>query len=189
MRLLRPLFAAAVLLSTVLPVFAEEGEPSPADSPTGWVFRWINFAIVLALVIYGFRKAAPRFRARTERISERIAEGTRARERAERERAEAEAKFAGVEKEVAELRAEAERGVQAEVQRLRALARAEAEMIERAAQAEIAAAERAARLELKGLAARLAVERAEARLRKEMTPQSEAVLFGSFVAELEGRLN
>jgi F-type H+-transporting ATPase subunit b len=189
MRPLRPVVAAAVLLFTVLPVLAEEGQPSAADSPTGWIFRWINFAIVLALVIYGFGKAAPHFRARAEEISERIAEGTRARERAERQRAEAEAKLAGVEKEVAELRAEAKRGVQAEVQRLRELARTEAELIERAAQAEIAAAERAARLELKSLAARLAIERAEARLRKEMTPQSEAVLFGSFVAELEGRLN
>jgi F-type H+-transporting ATPase subunit b len=181
--------AAAVLLSVSLPVLAEQGETSPADSSTGWVFHWINFAIVLALVIYGFGKAAPAFRARARDISDRIAEGTRARERAERLRAEAEAKLAGIEQEVAELRAEAKRGAQAEAQRLRELARAEAEMIEQAAQEEIAAEERAARLELKSLAARLAVERAEATLRKEMTPQSEALLFGSFVAELESRLN
>ena len=58
-------------------------------------------------------------------------------------------------------------------------------MIERAAQAEIAATERAARLELKTLAARMAVERAEAVLRQELTPKAEAARFRTFVAELE----
>jgi F0F1-type ATP synthase membrane subunit b/b' len=72
---------------------------------------------------------------------------------------------------------------------LRSLAREEAQKIERAAQAEIAAAERAARMELKSLAARMAVERAEALLRKELTPKSEAVLFQTFVQELGRSVN
>jgi F0F1-type ATP synthase membrane subunit b/b' len=182
-------FAFAPFVWAAVPVLAQEREPSPADSSTGWIFRWINFAIVLAVIIYGFRKAAPSFRARADEIAQRIAEGTRAREAAEKQRAESQAKLAGIESEVAALRVEAKRGAEAEAQRIRALARTEAEMIERAAQAEIAAAERAARLELRTLAARLAVARAEATLRKEMTPESEAVLFGAFVAELEGRLN
>src|SRR5208337_3426674 len=100
------------------------------------------------------------------------------------QRREAQAKLAGIETEVAAMRVEAKHGAEAEAERVRELARAEAEMIERAAQIEIAAAERAARLELKALAARLAIERAEARLRQEMTPQSEAALFGTFVREL-----
>jgi len=87
------------------------------------------------------------------------------------------------------MRVEAKQGAEAEAERLRALARTEAETSERAAQQEIAARERAARLELKALAARLAVERAEASLRQAMTPESEAMLFGTFVRELEGRLN
>jgi F-type H+-transporting ATPase subunit b len=186
-RLAAILFAS--LLLTAIPVLAQENKPSAADSPTGWIFRWVDFAIVLGLIIYGFNKAAPSFRSRAEEISQRIAEGTRAREAAERQHAEAQAKLAGVEQEVTALRVEAKRGAEAEAQRLRDLARAEAEMIEKAAQAEIAAAERAARLELKTLAARLAIERAEAALRGEMTPESEAALFGAFVAELEGGAN
>jgi F-type H+-transporting ATPase subunit b len=187
LRLAGILFAS--LLLTATPALAQENEPSAADSPTGWIFRWVNFAIVLGLIVYAFSKAAPHFRGHAEEISQRIAEGNRAREAAERQRAEAQAKLAGVEQEVAALRVEAKRGAEAEVQRLRDLARAEAETIEKAAQAEIAAAERAARLELKNLAARLAIERAETTLRAEMTPESEAVLFGAFVAELEGRAN
>jgi len=178
-----------LLLLLAVPVLAQEGEASPADSPTGWVFRWINFAIVAVLIIYAFRKASPAFHRHADEISERIAEGTRAREAAEKQRSEVQAKLAGIEQEVARMRVEAKQGAEAEAERLRALARTEAETIERAAQQEIAARERAARLELKALAARLAVERAEATLRQAMTPESEAMLFGTFVRELEGRLN
>jgi F-type H+-transporting ATPase subunit b len=168
---------------------AQESSPSPADSPTGWVFRWINFAIVLALIVYGFRKAAPSFRQNADEISQRIAEGTRAREAAERQRREAQAKLAGIENEVATLRVEAKRSAEAESERLKELARMEAETIERSAQAEVAAAERAARLELKAYAAQIALERAEQQLRRELTPQAEAVLFGAFVGELERSVN
>jgi len=180
---------AAFFLMLAAPVFAQEEQPSPADSTTGWVFRWLNFAIVLGLLIYGFGKAVPYFRRHAEEISEKIAEGTRAREAAEADRRAAQAKLAGIDAEVAALRVEAKRGAQAEGERLRAQAKAEAEAIERSAQAEIVAAERAARLELKALAARIAVERAEALLRSELTPQTEAVLFRNFVAELEGSPN
>ncbi|MGA3292560.1 MAG: ATP synthase F0 subunit B [Candidatus Acidiferrales bacterium] len=176
-------------LLVAAPLFAQEGEPSPADSTTGWVFRWLNFAIVLAALIWALSKAGPYFRSHADEISERIAEGTRAREAAEQKRREAQAKLAGIETEVAAIRTEAKRSTQAETERLRATAKSEAEAIERAAQAEISAAERAANLELKALAARIAVERAEAVLRQEITPQAESALFRTFVAELERSAN
>jgi F0F1-type ATP synthase membrane subunit b/b' len=171
------------------PALAQEGESSPADSPTGQIFRWLNFAIIFGLIVYALRKAGPYFRSRSEEISRKIADGTRAREAAEQQRREAQAKLAGIPEVVAKLRAEAKRAAEAEAERLRALAKAEAETIERAARAEIAAAERAGRLKLKALAARMAVERAEAVLRQELTPNAEASLFRTFVAELEGSAN
>jgi len=172
------------------PVCAQEGEASPADSTIGWVFRWLNFAIVFGAIGYfAVKKGGPYFRAQAEAISRRIAEGTRAREAAERQRAEVKARLANLENEVVAMRAESKRDAEAEAQRLRALAREEAEKIEHAAQAEIAAAERAARIELKKLAARLAVERAEALLRQELTPKSETALFRAFVQELERSVN
>jgi F0F1-type ATP synthase membrane subunit b/b' len=171
------------------PILAQESKPSPADSPVGQVFRWINFAIVLGLLIYGLRKALPYFRTHAEEISQKIAEGARAREAAEKRRSEAQAKLANIGTDVAEMRLEAKRAAALEAERVRTLARAEADNIERAAQAEIAATERAARLELKALAARLAVERAEALLRQELTPKVETARFGAFVVELEGGAN
>lgn len=191
MRHLRSLGSlVTVMLLAALPVLAQEGEASPVDSPAGWIFRWLNFAIVFGAIGYlAWKKGGPYFRAQAEGISRKIAEGARAREAAERQRQEVQAKLANIESEIATIRAESKRDADAEAQRLRSLAREEAQKIERAAQAEIVAAERAARMELKSLAARMAVERAEALLRKELTPKSEAALFQAFVQELERSLN
>jgi F-type H+-transporting ATPase subunit b len=179
-----------LVLLAALPALAQEGEASPVDTPTGWIFRWLNFAIVFGAIAYlAWRKGGPYFRAQAEEISRKIAEGARAREAAERQRQEVQAKLANIENEIAAMRAEAKRDTEAETMRLRTLAREEAEKIERGAQAEIAAAERTARMELKVLAARMAVERAGALLRKELTPKSEAALFQTFVQELERSVN
>jgi F-type H+-transporting ATPase subunit b len=181
--------SAAFLFLTVAPAFAQESQPSAENSPMGEFFHWLNFVIVVVAIGYLFWKAAPAFRSHAEEISQKIAEGTRAREAAEKQRRDVEAKLAGIDQEVAVMRAEAKRGTEAEVARLRVLARQEAEIIERAAQAEIAAAQRSAHLELKALAARLAIERAEALLRSEMSAEAEAGLFRTFVEELQGSAN
>ena len=81
--------------------------------------------------------AAPSFEAASEEIAQKIAEGARAREAAEKQRREVQAKLAGIDTEVAKFRDEAKRSMEAEAARLKALARHEAETIERAAQAEI----------------------------------------------------
>jgi F-type H+-transporting ATPase subunit b len=181
--------ALVCLLLIVSPALAEESA-SPENSTAGWIFRWINFAIVFGAIVYFFAKVAgPSLRSRSDEISQKIAEGARAREIAEKQRREVQEKLASIETEVASLRADAKRGAEAEALRLKALARQEAETIERAAQAEIAAAQRAAQLELRSLAAHLAVERAEVVLRGEITPEAQASLFHTFVAELDRSSN
>jgi F0F1-type ATP synthase membrane subunit b/b' len=172
------------------PVLAQEGESSPADSAVGWVFRWLNFAIVFGAIAYfAVKKGTPYFRAAAEGISQKIAEATHARDAAEQRRREATAKLANLDHDIERLRADAKREAGFEAERLRTAAREEAQKIERAAQAEIAAAERAARLELKGLGARLALERAEVMLRQELTPVAEAALFDKFMSELRRDVN
>ncbi len=176
---------AAVLLLAAVPALAQEGGSSLTSSTSGWAFRWINFAILVLILAYGFYKAGPKFRKSRDEIARKIAEGTRAREAAERQRREVRTKMAGIDAEVATMREDAKHGAEAEAERIRAMAKSEAEMIERAAQAEIAAAERASRLELRARAARMAVGRAEAMLREQLTASDESALFRTFVAELE----
>lgn len=180
----------AVLLAGAFPTRAAEEGGNPAESATGELFKWINFAIVAGGVGYLCVKKAPGFfRRRADAITAAITQATAAKAEADRQLQDAEARLARLDLEVAELRAQAERDAAAEADRIRALTRSEAEKISEAAKAEIQAAERAVRLELKALGANLAVQAAESLLAKQLTPQMQGMLFRSFVQSLEGRPN
>lgn len=192
-RAMRTLFA---LLLTILFVAAPLAASSEAEggsddlfhAPIGWIFRWLQFLVVFGGAGYLIAKKAPAyFRSRQQTIIASITESTRIKDEADRRLKEAEARLARLDQELAELRAAAQREWAAEAERIRSAAREEARKVERAAQAEMEAAERAARIELRAMAARLAVERAEAMIRQQMTPQTEAALLRSFVENLSGR--
>ncbi len=154
------------------------------------LFKWINFAIVAGGVIWLFAKVLPPvFRGRSEAISSAIAKATAAKNEADALLRDAERKLASMEKEVAELRATAERESAAEIERLMAATHSDEEKIAVAAKTEIAAAERAARQELKALAAKLAVDGAQTQLAAQLTPQVQESLVSEFVKSLEARPN
>ncbi len=173
------------------PVFAAAGgEQNPAEAPIGTLFRWLNFLLVFGGAAYLIAKKAPAFFGSHARaIAAAITEAAATQAEAERQLREAEAKLARLDHEAVELRAAGQRESAAEAERIRAVARDEAEKISRAARAEIEAAERAARMELKALAARLAVERAEAMLRKQITAETQSWLFRSFLDNLARSAN
>ena len=182
--------AAGGILITALPALAATNPQDAANSTTGWIYRWLNFLIFAGFIVYFFwKKSPPFFRRRQEEIGEAIAESARAREDAERQQRDAEARLAKLDAEVAELRERSRVEIAAEIERIRALAQEEAKRIEQAGRVEILAAEHAAHTELKAMAARLAIERAEALLRQQMTPKAESALFGGFLIELEGSVN
>jgi len=185
--------AAAVAFACALyaaPALAATNPEEAAGTTTGWIYRWINFGIFVAVLVWVFvKKTPPYFRGRQEAIATAIAESARAREEAERQQREAEAKMATLETTVAELRTRAKRESGAEAERIRMLAKEDAKRIELAGQVEIRAAERAAQMELKAIAARVAIDRAETLLAQRMTPQTDASLFHGFVAELAGSAN
>ena len=172
------------------PAFAAANPQEEAGSTTGWIYRWINFLILVGVLVWVFtKKTPPYFRARQKAIADAIAESARARKEAERHEHAAEQKMASLDAEVADLHTRAEQESAAEIQRIRALAQEEVKRIDQAAQFEIRASERAAQLELKTIAARLAIDRAEALLRDKVDTQTESDLFRGFVASLEGALN
>jgi F-type H+-transporting ATPase subunit b len=178
------------LFAAVTARAAEESGGSAGAQTTTEIFKWINFAIVIGAIVWVFAKALPpRFRSNAESISYAITKATAAREEAERLLREAEMKLANLQKEVAELRAEAERESAAEVERIRAVTKSDMQKITVAAKAEIEAAERAARVELKSLAAKLAVDGAESLLAKQLTPTAQESLVSVFVKSLEARPN
>lgn len=168
---------------------AEEGGGSATDRANE-IFKWINFAVVAAVLIWLFAKKLPVwFRGNTDKISSAITKATGAKEEAEREVREAETKLANLRQEIVALQATAKREAAEESERIRALAQSDAKKVGIAAQAEIEAAERAARLELKAMAASLAVDGAESLLAKQLTPAAQESLVNTFVKSLEGRPN
>jgi F-type H+-transporting ATPase subunit b len=166
----------------------EEGRGSVTDGANE-IFKWINFAIVAAALIWFFWKKSVWFRGNADKITSAISEAAAAKEEAERQVEEAEAKLANLKQEIAALQAAAKREAAEEGERIRALAEGDAKKVGTAAQAEIHAAERAARLELKALAASLAVDGAESLLARQLTPAAQESLVDTFVKSLEGRPN
>src|SRR6266403_3194942 len=124
---------------------AEEGGNAATERATE-IFKWINFAIVAGVIVWVFGKLLPPvFRKRAEAVSSAITDATNAKAAADAQLRDAESRLANLQKEVAELRALAERESAAEVERLRAATQSDAQKIAAAAKAEIEAAERAAR--------------------------------------------
>ena len=179
----------AALFLTLTAHAAEEGGAAGAETATE-IFKWVNFAIVAGALLWVCLKKGPGFfRGRAEAISSAITKAGSAKAAADAQLREAETKLANLDKEVAELRAFAEREAAAEGERLRMVTRSDLEKIAAAAKAEIEAAERAARLELKALTAKLAVDGAEALLVKQLNAQAQAGLISNFVKSLEGMPN
>ena len=177
------------LLASVSLQAAEEGGNAATQRATE-IFKWINFAIIAGVIVWVFGKLLPPvFRKRAEAVSSAITNATSAKAAADEQLRDAETRLANLQKEVAELRALAERESAAEVERLRAATLSDIQKIAAAAKAEIEAAERAARLELKALAANLAVDGAESLLSKQLTPKAQESLISNFVKSLEGRPN
>jgi F-type H+-transporting ATPase subunit b len=177
------------MLFAAVSVHAAEGG-SEASEHVNEIFKWINFAVVAAGLIWLFGKVLPpMFRKRSNEIGAAIKKATEAKAEADRQLREAEQKLAKLEQEIAQLRAIAQREAAAEAERIRNATLSDAQKIEAAAAAEIDAAERAARLELKALAANLAVDSAESLLAKQLTPQAQEALVSAFVKGLAGRPN
>ena len=179
-------FGLALFSVASLPALAQESSSDAASMPIGTVFRWLNFLLVVGALAYLIGKfGAPYFRGRAQAIARAIGEANQTRSAAERELREAAEKLAAVQSEIEQERRTAARESAADRERIRALTKAEMERISQAALAEIAAAERAGTQEVRAIAAQLATDRAAALIREQMDATAEAVLFDSFVVELE----
>jgi F-type H+-transporting ATPase subunit b len=175
---------ALAALAVASPALAAEEGGDPAFSPIGWVFRGINFVILVGLGYWMLRKAPQWFRGRAAKIVAAIEDSRLVKQEADQLLGDSERRLAGLVQEVAQVRTAAQQDAAAETQRIRATAKEEEAKVERAADAEIIAAERAARLELKALVAQLAVQRAEALLKEQVTPERQAALMRGFVQNL-----
>ncbi len=169
---------------------ASAQEANSAAEHTTELFKWINFGILAAVLLWAFAvKLPPVFRRNAETIGSAITKATAVKAEADKQLADAEAKLGRLDQEIAAMRVNAEKEAAEDAARIKEMAKSDAEKISLAAKAEIEAAQRAARMELKALAAKLAVDGAESLLAKQLTAQSQESLVSEFVKSLEGRPN
>jgi len=184
--------AAYVLCSVFfLALSAHAEEPGSASQQSAEnLFKWINFAVVAGVIVWlCVRKGPGFFGRRADAISSDIQKSTEAKKKADQQLLDAETKLQNLEREVADLRATAQRESAAEADRIRDLTVTDEQKIAEAGKVEVVAAERAARLELKALAANLAVSGAESLLVKQLTPAAQEALINNFVKTLDWRPN
>ena len=176
------------LACTALPAVAQEqSTPDPADSATGTIFRWLNFAIVAGGLGYLISKTGPFFRENAKAITNSIQSAARERAEAEGALQAVTQKLTRIDSEVQEMRKTAAAETASQAERIRALTKMDVDRIGQAAQAEITASERAAAQELRAESARRATAQAAELVRARMNTGAgyEYALFSSFLSEIE----
>jgi F-type H+-transporting ATPase subunit b len=145
-----------------------------------------NFAILALLIGYFLGKnAGPFFAARSAGIRKDLDESLRQSQEAQARAAAVEQRISLLESEIAALRAEGEKEIQAEGERVTRQTAEEIAKIQGHAEQEIASAGKAARMELRRHAAELAVRLAEEKVRTRMTPEVQESLVKGFVQNLQ----
>jgi len=170
---------------------AETGQYEPATKGEAQaegvspVWAWANFAILAGALGYLIAKyGGPWFAARSTAIRRGIAEAEEIRAQAEAGAAEVDRKLAGLQTEIDALRVAAHREQSAEGERIRQQMAADLVRLKEHAAGEIVAAGKAARLELKRYSAQLAIDLAEQKIRRQMTPEVQKALIEGFARDL-----
>jgi F-type H+-transporting ATPase subunit b len=181
-RLLPALMAAA-------PAFAQEAHEktksglSPALES---ILLWVNFAILVGGLTYLFRKyGSPFLAARSQKISQDIVEAARVRQDAEARSAEVDRRLGNLESDLAALRVESQKELEAQQRHAAERSAAELVKIQARAEQEIAAAGKLARLELKRYSAELALALAGQKIQARMTADTQDALVRGFVKDLD----
>ncbi len=178
----------ALALGWTLASFAFSQEPAPAiQTGDPWiVWKWVNFAILVAGLGYLAGKAAPAyFRGRSEEIQRALSEALREIKDAEAQAADLDLRLAGIQTEVENLRSQARAEMTAEGERMRAETERHMKRIQEQSVQEIALMTRGAREELRGYSAGLALDLAEQRIRARITPDLQEALVDGFIGDLD----
>jgi F-type H+-transporting ATPase subunit b len=204
-KVLVPIFLLVILLGVFFPAGADESGPQRPESepvhatpeahagegqhgeesslPT--LFKWANFALVFAALVYVARgRLWPVFAGMRQQIRSEMEAARSQWEESRRRMAEIDERLARLEEEVERMRREAAANSASQLERIREASQREAERIRATAAAEMNSMVRAGRLELRAFTARLAVNLAETRLRQQLGPQAHRAFFQAFLQNL-----
>jgi F-type H+-transporting ATPase subunit b len=174
----------ALLISLAAGLALAEGKEAVDSTLPLW--KWANFLLLAGGLLYLIGKMVPpMYAARSQEILKDMSESARIRQDAEARAADVARRLAGLEAEIAALRADSQRESQTETERLANYTAAEIAKIRAQSEQDICAAGKAARMDLKRYAAKLAIELAERKISARMTPAAEDGLVRSFVRDLQ----
>ena len=166
---------------------AEAGHEESANHSEGVspIWAWANFIILAGVLGYLVKKhGGPFFASRSQAIRKGIADAEEIRTKADARAAEVDCQLAGLAAAIDSLKADAHREQETEAERIRQQTAADLARLREHAAGEIVAAGKAARLELKRYSAQLAVDLAEQKIRRQMTPEVQAGLIEGFARDL-----
>jgi F-type H+-transporting ATPase subunit b len=164
----------------------EHGEShEEARMPNEIWWKWANFAILAAGLGFLIAKnAGPFFRTRTEEIRKGISEAAAVRAEAEARAAAIENQIANLSAEVESLRQKSREEIAREGERVSEETAEQIAKVQRQAEADIAAAAKHATHELKAYSAELAINLAAQQIQAGMTQESQDQLAEAFVDDM-----
>lgn len=149
------------------------------------LFLVINFLIIFFAIAIPLARTMPKiFRKRAQNLRHDLDLARKATEEARQRMSAVEAKLAGLDREIAQFRAQVEQESLEDEKRIKATLKEESERILASAEQEIAAAAAHARRSLRSFAADLAIEQATRQLT--LTPETDRALIGEFIGQLAG---
>lgn len=172
-----------LLLLTTAAAYAQESSEASGEATELW--KWANFAILAVGLGYLIAKNLPPFfRSRTAEIQKGISESQKIKREAEARASAMEVRLAALGAEIDKFGASAHLEMEQEGTRIREETARHLRKLQQQAEQEIETAGKLARRELKGYAAKLALDLAEQRIRTRLDAAAENVLVEEFVKDL-----
>ena len=181
-------FVWVIYLTLAAPLFASGGGEEHGFDMAMFIAKIVNFLLFFGVLFYLLRNPVSKFFSnRVETIQTNLKLAEKSREEAKRQLDEIQAKMAELDKEIQQIETGVKEEAERERVRLKADAVKEADRIVSHARAEVEAMKREAILSLKAYASGMAIDEAEAMIRKAVTAADHKRLFAEFSEKLEAR--
>jgi F-type H+-transporting ATPase subunit b len=172
---------------TISALLAFEGGGGTSSGLIITLAKLFNLLVFLGVIIYLLRRPlSEALRARREGIRSDLMRAQEERNAALAKLEEIEARLSRLDAEVETVNAQAQREAEEERKRIERATEEDARKLREQAQREIESASKAARQDLRRFAAEQSVQLAEEMIRRQMRPEDDARLLGSYVDELGG---
>ena len=176
---------SVVLVSSI--VYASGGEGEHGSDIMAWVWRFLNFAILVAILVWGAKLLGVKdyFKKRTELIEQSIKEATEAKERAEKALKEVDEKLKLKDQEIEKIIEAAKKIGETEREVLLQDGEKMSEKIKDQARANIEQELKDAKAQLKAEASLLAIELAEKKIKEKLSNEDQIRILEESLKRLE----